>query len=169
MSPKYSDVVGVNKADALTNIRATKAALATKDSFGTMSTGYKLQYDKYNDKNRWIPANGDDAGLAARTENNYDVWISPAGFKRGLYVDCIALAYNPDKLSRDILYKDNINCVVTFPKEGTLLYGDKTLQAKNSSFSYIGTRRLFNYLKRSIREAAKYNLFDNNKIGRAHV
>lgn len=162
VSPKYSDVVGVNKLDALTNIRATKDALTTKDSFGTMSTGYKLQYDRYSDKNRWIPANGDDAGLAARTENNFDVWVSPAGFKRGNYVECLSLAYNPDKLARDILYKDNINCIVTFKKEGTLLYGDKTLQAKNSSFSYIGTRRLFNYLKRSIREAAKYDLFDNN-------
>lgn len=162
VSPKYSDVVGVNKLDALTNIRGTKAALTTKDSFGTMSTGYKLQYDRYNDRNRWIPANGDDAGLCARTENNQDVWISPAGFQRGNYIECLALAYNPDKTSRDILYKDNINCVCTFGKEGTLLYGDKTLQAKNSSFSFIGTRRLFNYLKRSIREAAKYNLFDFN-------
>lgn len=162
VSPKYSDVVGVNKATALTNIRATKLALTTKNSYGTMSTGYKLQYDRHNDKNRWIPANGDDAGLCARTENNQDVWVSPAGFNRGHYVDCIALAYNPDKNARDILYKDNINCVVTFPRDGTLLYGDKTLQAKNSTFSFIGTRRLFNYLKRSISEAAKYNLFDYN-------
>lgn len=162
VSPKYSDVVGVGKLDALTNIRATKEALTTKNSFGVLTTGYKLQYDRYNDKNRWIPANGDDAGLCARTENNQDVWISPAGFNRGHYVDCIALAYNPDKTARDILYKDNINCVVTFPRDGTLLFGDKTLQAKNSSFTYIGTRRLFNYLKRSIRQAAKYNLFDFN-------
>lgn len=162
VSPKYSDVVGVNKLDALTNIRATKGALTTKNSYGTMSTGYKLQYDRYSDKNRWIPANGDDAGLAARTENTNDVWVSPAGFNRGNYVDCLNLAYNPDKTARDILYKDNINCVVNFPKEGVLLYGDKTLQAKNSSFSYIATRRLFNYLKRSIREAAKYNMFDHN-------
>lgn len=162
VSVKYSDVVGVNKNTALTNIRATKAALTTKDSYGTISTGYKLQYDRYNDKNRWVPANGDDAGLCARVENNQDVWISPAGFNRGHYVDCIALAYNPDKNARDILYKDNINCVVTFPRDGTLLFGDKTLQSKNSTFSYIGTRRLFNYLKRSISEAAKYNLFDYN-------
>lgn len=162
VSPKYSDVVGVNKLTALTNIRATKQGLTTRDSYGTMSTGYKLQYDRYNDKNRWVPANGDDAGLSARTENNQNVWVSPAGFNRGHYVDCIALAYNPDKNARDILYKDNINCVVTFPRDGTLLFGDKTLQSKNSTFSYIGTRRLFNYLKRSIQEAAKYNLFDFN-------
>lgn len=163
VSVKYSDVVGVNnKETALTNIRATKQALTTKDSYGTISTGYKLQYDRYNDKNRWVPANGDDAGLCARTENNQDVWVSPAGFNRGHYVECIALAYNPDKNARDILYKDNINCVVSFPRDGTLLFGDKTLQPKNSTFSYIGTRRLFNYLKRSISEAAKYNLFDYN-------
>lgn len=162
VSPKFSDVVGVIKATALNNILATKEALTTKNSFGVMTTGYKLQYDRYNDVNRWVPGNGDDAGLCARTENKNDVWVSPAGFNRGHYVDCISLAYNPDKNARDALYTQNINPVCTFPKDGTLLYGDKTLQAKNSAFSQIGIRRLFNYLRKSITAASKYNLFDFN-------
>lgn len=162
VSPKYSDVVGALKTVVLNNVLATKEALTTKNSFGVMSTGYKLQYDKYNDINRWVPGNGDDAGLCARTENEFDVWVSPAGFNRGHYVDCIALAYNPDKNARDALYKQNINPVATFPKDGTVLYGDKTLQSKNSAFSWIGIRRLFNYLKKSIRESSKYNLFEFN-------
>lgn len=162
VSPKFSDVVGVVKVTALNNILATKEALSTKNSFGIMTTGYKLQYDRYNDVNRWIPGNGDDAGLCARVENKQDVWVSPAGFNRGHYIDCISLAYNPDDNARDELYRNNINPVVTFPKDGTLLYGDKTLQAKNSSFSQIGVRRLFNYLRKSIRNASKYSLFDFN-------
>lgn len=162
VSPKYSDVVGVIKSQIVNNIISTKEVLTVKNSFGVMTTGYKLQYDKYNDVNRWVPGNGDDAGLCARTENEFDVWVSPAGFNRGHYVDCIALAFNPDQNARDILYKQNINPVVTFPKDGTLLYGDKTLQAKNSAFSWIGIRRLFNYLRKSIRESAKYNLFEFN-------
>ncbi len=162
VSPKFSDVVGVLKSAALTNILATKEAFTTKDSFGVMTTGYKLQYDRYNDANRWVPANGDDAGLCARTENQYDVWISPAGFNRGNYIDCISLAFNPDQNARDVLYKANINPVATFPKNGTLLYGDKTMQPKNSAFSQIGIRRLFNYLRKSVKDSSKYNLFEFN-------
>lgn len=162
VSPKFSDVVGALKTAVVKNIIDTKEAFTTKDSFGVMTTGYKLQYDKYNDQNRWVPGNGDDAGLCARTENQNDVWESPAGFNRGHYVDCIALAFNPNQNARDELYKMNINPVVTFPKDGTILYGDKTMQAKNSAFSWIGIRRLFIYLRKSIRVSAKYNLFDFN-------
>ena len=162
VSPKFSDVVGVIRAAAVNNILATKEALTTKNSYGVMTTGYKLQYDKYNDANRWIPGNGDDAGLCARVENKQDVWVSPAGYNRGQYVNCIQLAFNPDQNARDTLYKNNINPIVTFPKDGTILYGDKTLQAKNSAFTQIGIRRLFNYLRKSIAEASKYSLFDFN-------
>lgn len=162
VSPKFSDVVGVIKTMVVKNIIATKNSLTTKDSYGVMTTGYKLQYDRYNDINRWVPGNGDDAGLCARAENLFDVWVSPAGFTRGHYIDCLDLAFNPDKNARDELYRENINPVVTFPKDGTLLYGDKTLQAKNSAFSWINIRRLFNYLRKSIQASAKYNLFDFN-------
>lgn len=162
VSPKFTDVVGALKTAVVANIIATKEALTIKNSFGVMTTGYKLQYDEFNDMNRWIPGNGDDAGLCARTENQFDVWVSPAGFNRGHYIDCISLAFNPDKNARDALYKSNINPVATFPKDGTLLYGDKTLQAKNSAFSWIGIRRLFNYLRKSIQAASKYNLFEIN-------
>ena len=162
VSPKFSDVVGALKTAVTKNIIATKNALANKDSYGVMTTGYKLQYDRYNDMNRWVPGNGDDAGLCARAENEFDVWVSPAGFNRGHYVDCLQLAFNPDKNARDELYRENINPVATFPKDGTILYGDKTLQAKNSAFSWIGIRRLFNYLRKSIQASAKYSLFEFN-------
>lgn len=162
VSPKVSDLVGAQRSAMLTNIETTKNALTTKDSFGVMTTGIKLQYDKYNDVNRWVPGNGDDAGLCARTENIADVWVSPAGFNRGFYIDCISLAFNPNQNERDKLYKNNINPVVTFPKDGTILYGDKTLQSKNSAFSWIGIRRLFIYLRKSIRQSARFNLFEFN-------
>lgn len=162
VSPKFSDVVGALKTAVTKNIIATKNALANKDSYGVMTTGYKLQYDRYNDVNRWVPGNGDDAGLCARAENEFDVWVSPAGFNRGHYVDCLQLAFNPGKNARDELYRENINPVATFPKDGTILYGDKTLQAKNSAFSWIGIRRLFNYLRKSIQASAKYSLFEFN-------
>lgn len=162
VSPKFSDVVGVTKSSVVNNILATKEALTTKDSYGIFTTGYKLIYDKYNDTNRWIPSNGDDAGLCARTENKTDVWMSPAGYSRGKYVECISLAFNPDKNARDTLYKANINPICTFPGEGTLLFGDKTLQTKNSAFSWIGIRRLFIYIRKIVVRASKYGLFEFN-------
>ena len=162
ISPKFADVVGALKQQVVKNIMLTKEALTLKNSFGIMTTGYKLQYDKYNDINRWIPGNGDDAGLCARVENVSNVWVSPAGLQNGNYIDCLMLAYNPNKNDRDVLYSNNINPVVTFPKNGTVLYGDKTLQAKNSAFTQIGIRRLFNYLRKSIQDAVKYSLFDFN-------
>ena len=162
VSPKFSDVVGVLKSQVVTNLLATKQEFTTKNSFGVMTTGYKLQYDRYNDVNRWVPGNGDDAGLCARAENQFNVWVSPAGFNRGQYIDCLQLAFNPDKNARDTLYRENINPVATFPKDGTILYGDKTMQAKNSAFSWIGIRRLFNYLRKSIVQASKYSLFEFN-------
>lgn len=162
VSPKFSDVVGVLKSQVVTNLLETKNGFTTKNSYGVMTTGYKLQYDRYNDTNRWVPGNGDDAGLCARVENQFNVWVSPAGFNRGQYIDCLQLAFNPDKNARDALYRENINPITTFPKDGTILYGDKTLQAKNSAFSWIGIRRLFNYLRKSIVQASKYSLFEFN-------
>lgn len=162
VSPKFSDVVGVLKSQVVANLLTTKQAFTTKNSFGVMTTGYKLQYDRYNDTNRWVPGNGDDAGLCARVENQFNVWVSPAGFNRGQYIDCLQLAFNPDKNARDTLYRENINPITTFPKDGTILYGDKTMQAKNSAFSWIGIRRLFNYLRKSIVQASKYSLFEFN-------
>ena len=131
-------------------------------SYAVMDSGYKYQYDRYNDIYRWIPLNGDIAGLCARTDQTNDAWWSPAGFNRGQIKNIIKLAYNPRKAERDILYPNGINPVVAFPGQGTILYGDKTLQAKPSAFDRINVRRLFIVLEKAISRAAKYSLFEFN-------
>ena len=131
-------------------------------SYGFCDTGYKYQYDNYNNLYRWIPLNGDMAGLCARTDQTNAAWWSPAGFNRGQINNIIKLAYNPDQTDRDILYPHNVNPVVTFPGQGTILYGDKTLQFKPSAFDRINVRRLFIVLERAISAAAKYSLFEFN-------
>ena len=131
-------------------------------SYAVLDSGYKYQYDRYNDIYRWIPLNGDIAGLCARTDNTNDAWWSPAGFNRGQIKNLVKLAYNPRQADRDILYKNGINPVVTFPGQGTILYGDKTLQAKPSAFDRINVRRLFIVLEKAISIAAKYSLFEFN-------
>lgn len=136
--------------------------LLPSSSYATLDTGYKYQYDRYNDKYRYIPLNGDIAGLAARTDYTTDPWFSPAGLNRGQIKNVVKLAVQPDKTSRDNLYKNGINPVVTLRGQGTVLYGDKTLLAKPSAFQYINVRRLFIVLEKAIASAAKYQLFEFN-------
>jgi phage tail sheath protein FI len=143
------------------------AAIGMRDDIGSssycvMDSGYKYQYDSYNDKYRWVPMNGDVAGLCVRTDLTNDPWWSPAGFNRGNIRNVVKLAFNPTLSFRDELYKQNINPVVTFPGEGTVLYGDKTMQAKPSAFDRINVRRLFIVLEKAIATAAKYSLFEFN-------
>lgn len=131
-------------------------------SYVVYDTGYKYQYDRYNDTYRWIPMNGDIAGLCARTDYTDDPWFSPAGFNRGQVKNAIKLAYNPTKSSRDTLYINGVNPVVSFPGQGVILYGDKTGLAKPSAFDRINVRRLFITLEKAISTAAKYQLFEFN-------
>lgn len=134
----------------------------TSSSYAVLDSGYKYQYDKYNDIYRWIPLNGDIAGLAVRTDYTNDPWWSPAGFNRGIIKNVVKLAFNPGQAERDLLYKNGINPVVTFPGQGTVLYGDKTLLAKPSAFDRINVRRLFIVLEKAISTASKYTLFEFN-------
>jgi phage tail sheath protein FI len=111
---------------------------------------------------RWVPLNGDIAGLAARTDQVRDPWFSPAGFNRGSIKNVIKLAWNPTKADRDTLYAASVNPVVTFPGQGTVLFGDKTLLNQGSAFDYINVRRLFITLEKTIATAANQLLFEFN-------
>jgi len=161
-SPKYSDVVNVEESAATENVIATRNSLALSSSYAFMDSGWKYQYDAYNDKYRWLPLNGDVAGTAARTDNIADPWWSPAGYTRGQIKNVIKLALNPSKTYRDELYKNNINPVVSFKGEGVVLYGDRTLLAKPSAFQKLNVRRLFIVLEKAIAKASKYLLFEFN-------
>ena len=134
----------------------------TSSSYGFLdSTAIKV-YDKYNDVYRWIPASGHMAGLCAKTDNVADAWFSPGGYTRGQILGITKIAFNPKKAERDDLYKRRVNPIVAFPGEGTILFGDKTLQAKPSAFDRINVRRLFIVLEKAISTAAKYQLFELN-------
>lgn len=134
----------------------------TSSSYAFLDSGFKYMYDRYNDTYRYVPLNGDMAGLCARTDVTADPWFSPGGFTRGQVKNVVKLAFNPGKTERDTLYKKGINPVVTFPGQGTVLFGDKTLLAKPSAFDRINVRRLFIILEKSIATAAKFQLFEFN-------
>ena len=158
-SPPYADIV--NTTGQADNIVTYRNQL-TSSSYAVLDTGWKYQYDRYNDKYRYVPLNGDIAGLAVRTDLISDPWFSPAGYNRGVVKNLVKLAYSPSKTDRDTLYKSGINPVVTFPGQGTLLFGDKTLLARPSAFDRINVRRLFIVLEKSIATAAKFQLFEFN-------
>jgi hypothetical protein len=160
LSPRRDDVVdqaGSERAN-ITTFRN----LLTSSSYAVIDSAWKYQYDKYNDIYRYIPMNGDTAGLCVRTDTERDPWFSPAGFNRGQIKNVIRLSFNPTKAERDELYKIGVNPVVTFPGEGTILFGDKTLLAKPSAFDRINVRRLFIVLEKAIAKAAKFSLFEFN-------
>ena len=161
-SPKLSDVLNKTQSTAATDIVATRNTIARSTSYAVMDSGWKFQYDVFNGKYRWIPLNADIAGLCAQVDSTNDPWTSPGGYTRGRVKNVVSLAFNPNKASRDALYKVGINSVVTFTTDGTILYGDKTLLGKNSAFSQIGVRRLFILLQKTISNAAKYFLFETN-------
>jgi hypothetical protein len=162
ISPRRADVVGVTTgAQQTTNVVGFFNNLASS-SYAVFDSGYKYMYDKYNDVYRYVPMNGDMAGLAANTDNVAEPWFSPAGYNRGQVRGAVKLAFNPTKAQRDILYPARVNPVCTFPGQGTVLFGDKTALSRPSAFDRINVRRLFIVLEKAIATAAKYQLFEFN-------
>ena len=162
ISPARADVVDITSGIIQTaNVKSFAEGLPSS-SYAVIDSGYKYMYDKYNDVYRFVPLNGDTAGLCARTDSVADAWFSPGGFNRGQVRGAVKLAFNPNQAQRDDLYKARVNSVVSFPGQGTILFGDKTAQSKPSAFDRINVRRLFIVLEKAVSTAAKFQLFEFN-------
>lgn len=165
VSPHQSDVVNaINPVSNLVTRRTGNGVdnINVNSSYGFFDGNYKYQFDQFNDKYRWIPLNGDIAGLAAATDNIADPWWSFAGYNRGAIKNTTRLAFNPGKAQRDELYTYSINPVVMTKGEGPLLFGDRTTLLRPSAFRAVNVRRLFIVLEKAIATAAKYLLFEFN-------
>ena len=160
VSPDKSTVINNYNSEAQSIV--SWASNLNSTSYVVIDSGYKYQYDQFNNIYRWIPLNGDIAGLCARTDATNNAWWSPAGFNRGHINNLVKLAYNPKQTDRDLLFSNYINPVVTFPGRGTILYGDATYLGVASAFSRINVRRLFIVLERAITVAAQNYLFEFN-------
>ena len=162
-SPEKADVVGVTDSSTATdNVVDYRETVNMNSSYAVMDSGYKYMFDKHNDKFRFVPLNGDIAGLCARTDADRDPFFSPGGFTRGQIKGVVKLPYNPKQAERDKLYSNQVNPVVAFPGEGTILFGDKTQLTKPSAFDRINVRRLFILLEKAIANAARFQLFEFN-------
>ena len=169
VSPERTDVVNVANANTQTSNVIGFYNTIRSSSYVVFDSGYKYQYDRYNDVYRYVPLNGDIAGLSARTDLVADSWYSPAGFNRGIIRGAVKLAFNPNKTQRDDLYRNRVNAVVTFPGQGTVLFGDKTGLSAPSAFDRINVRRLFIVLEKAISTASKFQLFEfNDEFTRAN-
>jgi hypothetical protein len=169
VSPERADVVNVANANTQTSNVIGFYNSIRSSSYVVFDSGYKYQYDRYNDVYRFVPLNGDIAGLSARTDLVADSWYSPAGFNRGIIRGAVKLAFNPNKTQRDDLYRNRVNAVVTFPGQGTVLFGDKTGLSAPSAFDRINVRRLFIVLEKAISTASKFQLFEfNDEFTRAN-
>jgi hypothetical protein len=160
VSPPSTVTTSATPITVVTDWATTTLNRAT--SFAVADSGWKYQFDKYNNVYRWIPLNADIAGLCVRTDLNNDPWFSPAGFNRGQIKNVVRLAWNPSQAQRDVLYGAGVNPVASFPGQGTLLYGDKTLLRQPSAFDRINVRRLFIVLEKAIANAARFSLFELN-------
>ena len=161
-SPRKASVVDVSsESTQVSNVKADFANV-TSSSYAVLDSGWVYSYDRFNDKYCWIPGNGHTAGIMARSDLLRDPWFSPAGFSRGQYLGITKLAFNPKQASRDDLYRARINPIVTFPGQGTVLFGDKTALTTPSAFDRINVRRLFIVLEKAIAAAAQAQLFEFN-------
>ena len=162
-SPTKAQVVGTTSSSvATTNVTGHRDTVNQNSSYAVMDSGWKQMFDKHNDKFRYVPLNGDIAGLCAQTDAERDPFFSPGGFTRGQIKGVVKLPYNPKKAERDSLYQSQVNPVVSFPGEGTILFGDKTQLTKPSAFDRINVRRLFILLEKAIANAARFQLFEFN-------
>jgi len=162
ISPDKGNVVGVSDSGTQTSNIVGFFDTFASSSYTVFDSGWKYLYDRFADKYRWVPCNGDTAGLCASTTANGDPWFSPAGLNRGGIKNAIKLAYSPKKTERDTLYQKRINPITSLPGQGIVLFGDKTALASPSAFDRINVRRLFLVIEKTIGNAAKGVLFELN-------
>lgn len=162
VSPPYNAVIDNAGREVDSIIGWKDEVLNTSSSYAFMDSGWKRQFDKYNDTYRWLPLNPDIAGLCARTDSTREPWFSPAGLERGRILNCASLSWTPIKAERDDLYSASVNPVINVKGTGAVLWGDKTLTNKPSAFDRINVRRLFINLEKRIAQAARQSLFEFN-------
>ena len=159
--PRYATLDPLN-AEVITDETVNFANKLSSSSYAVFDSGYKYQYDRFNDKYRYVAMNGDVAGLLAATAFYNEPWYSPAGLQRGQIRNVVKLGYNPSKEQRDQLFSARVNPIVTFPGDGTVLYGDKTALTYSSAFDRINVRKLFLILEREITQISRNVLFEFN-------
>ena len=164
ISPHRANIVNVTNTTTQTNNLLKYYSPLSSSSYGVFDSGYKYMYDRFNNEFRWIPTNGDIAGLMVRTGITAYPWFSPAGQQRGILNNAVKLAYTPNKDQRDLLYSSRINSIINQKGAGIMLFGDKTGLGYASAFDRINVRRLFLTVEQALEGAANAQLFELNDV-----
>jgi hypothetical protein len=123
--------------------------------------GHKLHFDTAGNLIR-TNVSADVAGCIARTDRDFYPWFSPAGRIRGRILNVVRIEQNLTDAQQDTAFDAGINPVVTFPGEGTILFGDKTGASDTSTLSRINVSRLFIFLRKLLSPVARAILFEQN-------
>jgi hypothetical protein len=164
MVGKTSSVATTNLTNDYGTVDADSDPLFTvHDTYSAFYGNMKYQFDKFNDTNRWLSPIGDVCGLYAETDLNNDPWFAPAGINRGVMRNVIKLAFNPTKASRDNLYVNSINPIITIPGEGTgIVFGQKTATSVASAFDRVNVRRLLITIEKAVATGLRPFVFEFN-------
>lgn len=141
---------------------------AINSSYGCAYFPWVLVKDTINNNTVWMPPSVAALGTFSSTQKKTDLWFAPAGFNRGGLTDgaaglpVVQTSLRLSSKDRDDLYLANINPIATFPSEGIVILGQKTLQVTPSALDRINVRRLMIYLKKEISRMARTVLFDPN-------
>jgi len=110
----------------------------------------------------WVPASTMIGGVYAFNDNVSEPWFAPAGINRGGLNTVIRAQYKLTQANKDDLYEANINPLASLPKEGVVVFGQKTLQKEASALDRVNVRRLLIELKGYIRQVADTVVFEQN-------
>jgi hypothetical protein len=137
----------------------------------TKDTSYAATYwpwvriiDPATGKHVWVPASTVIPGVYAFNDKVSAPWFAPAGINRGGLNTVLQAELKLSQGNRDALYANNINPIATLPKQGVVVYGQKTLQKSQSALDRVNVRRLMIELKSYIRQIADTIVFEQNTI-----
>jgi hypothetical protein len=133
-------------------------------SYACVYANYIKLYDDFSGLFTYSPPSGFVAAKMASTDAQLGPWGAPAGFERGTLPLALDLAFVPNQRQRDDLYNISINPIASFPDQGIVVFGQKTLLKKPSAFDRINVRRNFLYLEKATKSVMKFFIFENNTL-----
>lgn len=137
---------------------------AINSSYGALYWSWLEIFDQFNGGNIFVPPSGFIAGVIARTSRVAEMWFAPAGLNRGRLLTALNVEYSPTQGERDLLYGFNnaVNPIVNFPQDGITVWGQRTLQRKDSALDRVNVRLLLIYLKKILVQTLRFFLFEPN-------
>ena len=140
-----------------------------KSAIKTLDTNYAATYypwvqivDSGTDRLIWVPPSVVLPGVIAHTDQIAHEWFAPAGLNRGGLTTVVKAKKKLTHAERDDLYENRINPIASFPGQGVVVFGQKTLQSKPSALDRINVRRLLIALRKFIASTSRYLVFEQN-------